>query len=263
MRMPPALPALLACIVLPALGCATTIVVLQTPDQVMVAADARAVALSADSTSLEAVASEMCKIVRTPHTVIALAGMLGNLADVDTRRFVQQNLEAGIPIKDAADRLAQEIVAPLTTVIDELARTAPRQTLIVPGRPVLSIVLARFEDGGTRVAIRDILYTSRAEGTPEFHIESTDCPGNCKGPHMVFAAGATQALTRFLASRSAPVRLKDPAFALDLLRLESAAEPSIVGPPFSLLQTDRTGSHWIEAGACQNETIAAVPGLLR
>jgi len=249
------LPAFLGWIVLPTLGDATTIVVLQTPDQVLVAADARAVSLLADSGVPATATRQVCKIVRTPHTVIALAGILGNLSEFDTRGFVQENLSVDTTLENAADRLAQKSIAPLTAVIDGLAHTAPSQTLIIPGRPALSIVLTRFENGGTRVAIRDIVYTGRAAGAPEFRIQSTNCPGDCKGPHMVFAAGASDAVTRFLMSRSVRVRLKDPAFALDLLRVEAAAEPSIVGPPFSVLQGDRTGFRWIEAGACQDNDV--------
>ena len=90
MWRPFALPAFLGWIVLPTLGDATTIVVLQTPDQVLVAADARAVSLLADSGVPATATRQVCKIVRTPHTVIALAGILGNLSEFDTRGFVQK-----------------------------------------------------------------------------------------------------------------------------------------------------------------------------
>jgi len=245
---------LVTCLVAPPIH-GTTIVVLQTPDEVVLGADARAISLRLADGTGATTKGQMCKIVRTPRTAVAIAGILGNLADFDAAAFVRQNLQADATLPVSADHLAQSVLPQLSAVIDQLEKNAPGQSLVVPGRPVLSIVLTRFEDAGMKVAIRDVVFTGVAGGGPEFRVQSTNCPGECRGPHMIFAAGASEAVTRFLISRPPHPRLKDPAFAVDLLRLEAAAEPDIVGPPFSILHGDSTGFRWIDAGACQEEDV--------
>jgi hypothetical protein len=74
---------------------------------------------------------------------------------------------------------------------------------------------------------------------------------------MVFAAGSTDAVTRFLLARSERLRLRDPEFALQLLHIEAGADPATVGPPFSILQGDRNGFRWIAPGACPADESSA------
>ena len=181
----------------------------------------------------------------------------GNPAGFDSAGFLRENVPENLSIEQAADALAQKMVAPLDTVIRSLDESAPGQSLIQVGRPALSMVMIRFEDGVMKVAIRDMVYLGHSATSPQFRIESTDCPGSCTGPNMVFAAGSSDAVTRFLRSRSERFRLGDPEYALKLLHIESASEPGTVGPPFSILEGDRNGFRWIAPGACPMDEFTA------
>jgi hypothetical protein len=119
------------------------------------------------------------------------------------------------------------------------------------------MIMSRFENGVMKTAVRDLVYVGRVSGSPQFRIDSQNCPGSCRGLHMVFAAGTTDAVTKFLLSHSGRARLNDPAFALRLLRLEADAEPGTVGPPFSILEGDRNGFRWLTPGACPNAGFTA------
>ena len=249
---------LLTWLFLPLCSCASTIVVMQTKDTVLLAADARVILLRASSEDGSTTTrGEMCKIVRTSRTGAAIAGILGNLEGFDSASFLRENLSEDTALEASADGFVHKALDPLSRTIRQLERAAPNQTLIQPGRPALSVVLSRFEDGVMKVAIRDVFYARQPDGSPEFRIQSTDCPGNCAGPNMVFASGANAAIASFLLSRFGRSQLKQPAFAIKLLNLEAGAEPAIVGPPFSILEGDRDGFRWIESGACQAGEAAA------
>jgi hypothetical protein len=73
---------------------------------------------------------------------------------------------------------------------------------------------------------------------------------------MVFTAGSSDAISKFLVSHPERYRLGDPAFALGLLRLEADAQPDIVSPPFSILVGDRNGFRWLAPGACTIDDFA-------
>jgi 20S proteasome alpha/beta subunit len=119
-----------ACLLLPFCANATTIVVLQTKDGVLLGTDARTVSLHVDSDGQATTTGQICKIVRTPRTAIAVAGILGNHTGFDSASFLRQNAPEDLPLNQAADKLAREMIAPLGTVILGLAESAPDQTLI-------------------------------------------------------------------------------------------------------------------------------------
>jgi hypothetical protein len=252
---------LLASLLLPLCAGASTIVVMQTRDTVLLGADARVIFFRASSEDgSTSTRGEMCKIVRTSRTGAAIAGILGNLDGFDSASFLRKNLSEDTTLEVSADALARNALDPLGAMIRQLELAAPDQTVIQPGRPALSVVLSRFEGGVMKVAIRDVFYSGHSAGSPEFRIQSTNCPGSCAGPNMVFASGANAAIASFLLSRFGRSQLKDPAFALKLLRLEAGAEPAIVGPPFSILEGDRNGFRWVEPGVCQiGEVTASTP----
>jgi len=241
--------ALVVGLVLPLCANATSIVLLQTPNQVVLAADSRAVSLRSDGEAR--ISAPTCKIIIAPSTVVAIAGILSDMTGFDSMAFLGEHLADGQPLEAAADSLAKAAALRLPNVVAHF---------IQPGRPAVTFLLARIENGATRVAIRDVLYLGESGAQPQFRIESSNCPGNCAGPNMVFAAGSSQAITESLASSpSHRSRLKDPSFAEELLRLETDANPQTVGPPFSILKLDETGVHWRSAGACAN---AIARGLL-
>jgi|HubBroStandDraft_1064217.scaffolds.fasta_scaffold81645_2 hypothetical protein len=248
---------LVACLCLPLWASATIIIVLQTKDRVLVGADSRVISLRVGAEGQAANTGQMCKIVQTPRTAVAIAGILGNQSGFESASFLQERVAEDLPLEQAADNLAQEMAAPLRMAILELEHAAPDQSLVQAGRPALSMIMSRFENGIMKTAVRDLVYLGRGSGSPQFRIDSQNCPGSCRGLHMVFAAGTTDAVTKFLLSHSGRARLDDPAFALRLLRLEADAEPGTVGPPFSILEGDRNGFRWLTPGACQNADFTA------
>jgi hypothetical protein len=151
---------LIACLSLPV--CATTIIVMQTKDAILLGADARVVSLRAGSDGQTTNTGEACKIVRTAHTAVAVAGILGNPTGFDSAKFLEDNLSEDLPLEMSADALARKIAEPLGRVILELEESAPDQSLVEPGRPALSLVMGRFEDGVMKVAIRDIIYVGHS-----------------------------------------------------------------------------------------------------
>jgi hypothetical protein len=252
---------LVACLCLPLCASATVIIVLQTKDRVLVGADSRVISLRAGAEGEAATSGQMCKIVQTPRTAVAIAGILGNQSGFESASFLQEHVADDLPLEQAADNLAREMAVPLRVAILDLEHAAPDQRLVQSGRPALSMIMSRFENGYMKTAVRDMVYLGRVSGSPQFRVDSQNCPGSCRGLNMVFAAGTTDAVTKFLLSHSERSRLKDPAFALRLLHLEADAEPDTVGPPFSILEGDRNGFHWLAPGACQNAEFA-VSGIL-
>lgn len=219
-------------------------------------ADSRVISLRAGTEGQAATTGKMCKIVQTPRTAVAIAGILGNQSGFESASFLQEHVAEDLPLEQAADNLAKEMAAPLRLAILELEHAAPDQSLVQSGRPALSMIMSRFEKGFMKTAVRELVYLGSVSGSPQFRIDSQNCPGSCRGLNMVFAAGTTDAVTKFLLSHSGRSRLKDPAFALRLLRLEADAEPDTVGPPFSILEGDRKGFRWLTQGACPNAEFA-------
>ena len=228
---------------------ATTVVAMQTKETMIIGTDSRATSIRVSPGHQESEAGQVCKMFVSNATAVAIAGIRGDLAGFDTLQFLQSKLPASGGLPNAADELVRAVIGPLRAIIARLDGAGGAGRQILPGRPALSVMMARHEDGAMKLAIRDIVFTG-THGAPEFRVLATNCPGNCAGFNMVFAAGANDRILQFTSSHSNHLRLTDYRFAVKLIQLEADADPDNVSPPYAILEGDRNGFRWIAPGAC-------------
>src|SRR5580700_4364643 len=94
---------LVACLCCPLCASGTIIIVLQTKDRVLVAADSRVISLRVGPEGQAATTGKMCKIVQTLRTAVAIAGILGNQSGFESASFLKERVAEDVPLDEAAD----------------------------------------------------------------------------------------------------------------------------------------------------------------
>jgi hypothetical protein len=85
-------------------------------------------------------------------------------------------------------------------------------------------------------------------------VKKQECAQTCTG--TLAGLGHTSQISKYLMAYPAEwgkFATEAPSLIVKLLGLEASANPSEVGPPFSVLMIDTAGTHWISPGACESK----------
>ena len=109
---------------------------------------------------------------------------------------------------------------------------------------VLNVTLAEVQEGIALLEIRDFYAETAADGSLQLRVARVSCPRECPRPTEVFGVGETSAMMRHLGTLpDLPARL--PALAEELVRIEIADRPALVGPPVDVLRAGHAGVEWL------------------
>jgi hypothetical protein len=235
----------------PNVASCSLIVVLRTPDSVLIGADGKAVFKTLVEEQFEQHEGVRCKLRAVAQTAVAIAGFTADFDGYSALEIATSRLSLALPLEDIADEIARAVTRPLEIAVLKMNRPGGAESMFQEGNVALSITLARFEAGVLKVTIREIVFTALKRDAIAFEIRSLNCPGNCSNPRIAFAAGEHEAIDHAFRSRAFnEKRLNDANLALEMLGLESAKRPDRVGPPFSVLRITSRGLDWIQSGAC-------------
>lgn len=220
---------------------ATTLAIIRTPDQVVIAADSLLVWYGGDRRP-----QLTCKLDTQDDVIFAMAGLVVSPEnDFEASTLITTVLGTPGPLEERAlvlERLIQgRLLGTLTRIRHELPRLFAEQ---LESGFVLNFTLAAVRDSIARLEMRDFYAETAPDGTLRLRVARVSCPRDCPRPTEVFGVGETDAMMRHLGTLpQLPTAL--PALAEQLVRIEIADRPALVGPPVDVLRAGRGGIEWL------------------
>jgi hypothetical protein len=219
---------------------ATSIVVIRTPDHIIVASD---------SLFRTGSGQEMgCKIKHEGVVYFATAGIVENdHTGFNVNNIAQLAIQQGFyDVKSSARLFSSMVITPFAGALEELRRKHPDfYARHVEHRPQpLQVVFMRRSAAPAFVVI--YLTVESPIGVPvKVRSHSVECPGDgCPNGYGARLLGDTDA-----AQRASEVNAFWGAGEVEgvrkLVEAEIAAAPDSVGPPIDILRLDINGPHWI------------------
>ena len=222
---------------------ATSIIVIRTPDKIVIAADSK-------RTHRNRPPELVCKIRK-------VGGIYFSLTGIESPAAVEPGLR--IDAYSNASRAASE-KQKITDIADLFADLEKQQlNRILPIMKLRAPELYRSLNGH----LLDGLFVGMQDGSPTWidvhfwelpsavHSQRNVCPGQC-APGGIIVLGVRRAIVE-AEHHSGQFPTGDPeTLAASLVKIEIDGEPEDVGPPISELRIDRTGAHWLSRGVCQD-----------
>ena len=221
---------------------ATTIVILQSDGQIIIAADSKRRYEQAGDTLFEATA---CKILVIRDVVFAASGSTAlagadGTGIFDVRALAGQALNQSGRLRERVELFDQALARELTRVRSVLDK---RHTTSL----FLEVVLAGVENGRPSSFIRRFEVTAGADGQlAATRIERRSCD-ECR--NLIEVLGHDDGIFDLLEPKTAEEiqRMERTVeTARNFIRVEIERTPDWVGPPIDVLHLDSSGVHWDE-----------------
>lgn len=231
---------------------ATTIVVVRSPDEIVIAADSKLTDTYGNELN-----NRVCKIQQAGNLFLAHEGFLKNRQsgfDVVALSQHALMLRPGSTARERVEILTGIVTSRLFSELANLKKNFPddfRQKF--EARTFLSIVVAAFENNRPLVFVRQFRTAQPRSGVIGVTVLQNDCLEDCSGGIATRLLGETDAI------RDLPEETKDfwsgglVAGARSMVELQIAARSEYVGAPVDLLQLTARGAKWIQKKAsCPN-----------
>ena len=220
---------------------ATTLAIIRTPDQLIIAADSLMVWYGGNRRP-----QLTCKLDSHDDVIFAMAGLVMSPEnDFDVHAVVNLVLSTPGALEERAlvlERLVQgRLLGTLTRIRHELPQLFAEQ---LESGFVLNVTLATVRNRVAQLEMRDFYVETAPDGTLRLRVVRVSCPRDCPRPTEVFGVGETTAMMRHVATLAQlPSGL--PKFAEQLVEIEIAGRPALVGPPVDVVRAGDAGVEWL------------------
>jgi len=249
--------------ILAAAHCAgTTIVLIRTPNHVIVGADSLVVAWHAHSHSQAVYTCKVHKQALVFFTITGI-GVVHAASNFSAEKLVRHAISSSGSMEEAAAHFARTSLAPYGRVVAAMKIEDPKEWRLIEKRHGTAIPLVVILFGLERGTVKYVIVGLRVS-TGTHLIVSADyasCPGPaCEGApngESALVVGQSEAAYRqiggFDQSSFSQFRKAagDVAAVKKLIALEATAVPDLVGGAVHVVTVDAKGEHWdVTAGVC-------------
>lgn len=222
----------------------TAIVIIAKGDQIVAAADSK-VLLGHDR-----IASSDCKIKQVEDAFFAIAGHRRvELTDFDAIHIAMEACRTTHNITDRMSKFEMLMKPALFNMLWYSQRKTPYYfETALRDKTILQAAFFGFERGSPYLFVRSFKCNT-STGRISIEVDRQACLSQCD---ILTILGKSRAAEEYLART--PASKKKPSIELskELVELEIADEPEIVGPPIDVLQISKTGAIWKQRKAeCQ------------
>ena len=218
---------------------ATTLAILRTSNQLVIAADSL-------MTLYDGRPQQACKIRRHDDVVFATAGLIVSSAGIlDAHQVITDVLRRPVSWTEHVQTIEDRLQEPLLRTLRRLRREMPDEfrRQILQGF-VLHVTLAAFRYGHPVLEMREFFVETNGPNELRIRVKRMSCPSQCPRETEVFGVGETEAMMRHVSEiRQFPPDLA--AFGRDLVTRQIRSTPEFVGPPVDVIRIAADGVHWV------------------
>jgi hypothetical protein len=224
---------------------ATTIVVIRTPLEVIVATDSQG---TFEGNGGPANTKPVCKIYEgTNGTFFAASGIINDpISSFSISDLVMQGSQGSLKISDKAKHVGEVIEKALLKELPPLqARDPVGYEKMVKDKSAVAVVFVGLE-GPSPIAVGfSIGLTISPQGTIQTHLNTDSCPGSCPGGTKLFWLGESDLIKKLISEHKMPA-MEPAALARFLVQVEIDGGVAGVGGPIDVLRITSNGPSWIQ-----------------
>jgi hypothetical protein len=233
---------------------ATTIVLVRTPHEIIIAADSKGIAFLALGDQVSLKETPVCKINGNGNFFYAMSGYVrsGEPSTASYNMYaVAERLafkEKGM-LRDKVNRFEQAIRHSLRLELTRLRNNHRSIYDTYVKRPHISeAVFFAFEKGGPEVYYLKFagVQNKPRSGLAKLKVTRRFCGKGCQEPLFIARLGEQVAIDRLLATQPNYWKGELVRKVQELIEIEIKEAPSVVGPPTDLLHLDKQGTHWLQ-----------------
>jgi len=228
----------MAAVFLCALSCyGTTVIVIRSPDGILLAADAKATHKGSNL-------APQCKIHRYGKVFVVMAGITTSVGvGLEPEQLARTVFTTSGPILTQMEGFAIATRKYLLAQIDsEKNSNRPYYERNYLGKSILDVTFASMSSPNPEV----IVETFFVDGVGVLHDQRTPL-----GNHLLLVSGMTSAIKSYTQQNGGWYKQLGPDVAIKkFMDLEIASKENAAGPPASILKMDVGGVRWVEPGAC-------------
>ena len=213
---------------------ATSLAVIRTPQEIVIAADSRVTSLSSENSQ-----PDMCKVRQTGNAIAAFVGLVSYSYSYGRRAFVfdaVRTVDAVLDEKGTLAEKAEEIKATLGGQLEKVLGTSPRAVLDKLNGFVLGVVIAGEDEEEPVLKLHYVQFTLGRGGalvSTIFHCPGDACP---------------QGVVRMVAppTRDLDFRADGVHWARDYVQSQIDRDLPTIGGPLQLVRITHQGLNWID-----------------
>ena len=225
---------------------ATSIIAVRVNGQVIVGADSQR-RVGRDSQNTIPIKEPVCKIGKGDGFFFATAGLVGG-GGFDVGSLIAKASEIQGTIEQKIETVLQTIKEPLTLILDRYRQTDPADYSRFATAPALQILFFGINEGSSFVVASEFVIPNPSPLVPvHFMIHYGKCPGDaCTTGEQVFMSGEHDAISKFLREKPGYWKVNPVEAVRELIEVQIADIPDLVGPPIDILYVDKNGARWIQ-----------------
>ena len=226
---------------------ATTLAIMRSGNQIILAADSL-MTLYGKRPQLT------CKIRRHGDVVFATAGLIVTSdGSLEFHDVITTILRRQLPWGEQADQVEEWLREPLLRALRRMEREFPDEFQAQLQQSfVLHLSLAGVNDGGPILEMREFFVDRHPDGALRLQVERFSCPDSCPDTPEVLGVGETDEMMRLVTElRGLPSDVA--GLAHELVAKEIERHPEHVGPPVDIVRLSPGGIDWVTLKpACQS-----------
>jgi hypothetical protein len=224
---------------------ATTLIVLRTDSQTVVAADSKVV-------SIEGQEAKRCKILVAPNHFFAAAGIFRQFGEFDSFEIAKRLLSTSASHSEIVASYKDDMLRAIPEAVKKIRSQAPEYfEAKIRDREAFQAVFGSSENGILRVSV--IGFTPGDDGS--ISVREEDCPGHCEAKQVWFVTLGEHALIDLEVRNNHRIwkSLGVVGAINKLITLETEGLPAFVGGPISIGFLRRDGqAGWHQLGSCEH-----------
>lgn len=223
---------------------ATSIVILVTPDYILMGADSKRMII--DDNSSKTINQSVCKIRNVGPYCYALAGFVASQSTFfSADSIVQRYLNKDMEYQTAIASITKAIKKGLRKELRYQRKHQPQlfKKMIDSKEHLLEIAILSVQNNAPHVQIIGFEWSN--ENRIEVKDYTAACPGDCPDKQAQFyLLGEYSGMEKYLDEKTNP---SDPvALIKDLITMQSHATPTSVGVPVNMIKYTTSGVEWIK-----------------
>ena len=229
----------------------TAVVVLRSPKELYAAVDSKEIDEEYRDGRLSVGERLACKIRKVGPYYSIVAGLMRGTNGFDALREAADAYKPGDNLDTLSQSLERSVPPSLGPMLTVLLAQDPEGFRKNYGQyAALHLTLIGREQNTPKVVVVEFQAVPDADRNVSLATRTMSCPGDCPAPNAGYFLGAHEAV-------EATVQ-RNPAFLLrpsereveQLIGLEYASRPDIVGGPITMLKISPAGSSVLRSGAC-------------
>jgi hypothetical protein len=229
----------------------TAVVVLRSPKALYAAVDSKEIDQEYRDGKLSVDEKLACKIRKVGPYYSIVAGIMRGTNGFDALQAAVSAYKPGDSLEALGQSLRQSVPVTLAPMLAELLAQDPGMfSQNYARQAALHLTLIGNEQNAPKVVVVEFQAVQSGTGDITLATRTMSCPGDCTAPNAGYFLGAHEAVEASVHENPAILTRPTEQNIEQLIDLEYASRPDIVGGPITMVKVTPSGSAVLRNGAC-------------